>query len=356
MGIEVVASGGARASLLSRLTTELGAVRPPVMGVASAYLSAFGATELAGLIVSAASQECRLIAGIDGEITHPTSLKMALDHGWKVRIGAGGTGIFHPKIIVGGRDFAADGLITDPCCLYVGSGNITRGGLVANVECGIFTRDKEGMENYAVCFRDLWGSAQDLTRPLLRAYAAKFANRNRQRSARDLVFLGVADYPQQLGTPSGQLRSQPAPADSERAIETQDATVAWAGLQSFTGEFQFQIEFPRAAGEVLQGLVGDLGPRQRVQVECEDGATRSMTFRFYEDNSMFRLNVPNDVPGVVWARANKDGIAAISRGRVGGPPIRLRVLRPGRQMDEIVSKSVALGTWGKTTTRLYGWM
>jgi hypothetical protein len=297
-----------------------------------------------------------LIAGIDGEITHPTSLKMALDYGWKVRIGAGGSGIFHPKMIVGGSAFAADSLLTDPSCLYVGSGNVTRGGLTANVECGIFSTDRARLSDYAQCYRELWDSGRELTRALLDDYAAKFAKRNRTRSARDLVFLGVADQVQRVGSSAARLRAESPPPATQRAIDTDDANVAWTGLQSFTGEFQFQIEFPRAAGEVIQNLIRGLRPGARVQVECEDGVVRSMNFRYYQDNSMFRLNVPFEVPGVAWARANRDGIAVVTRGRGGGPTIRLQILRPGRQMDEIIGRSVALGTWGKTSTRLYGWM
>jgi hypothetical protein len=81
-----------------------------------------------------------------------------------------------------------------------------------------------------------------------------------------------------------------------------------------------------------------------------------MNFRFYSDNSMFRLNVPFEIPGVSWARTNRDGIAVVSRANHGAAIIRLQIIKPGRQMNDFVRKSVALGTWGKTPTRLYGWM
>ncbi len=93
-----------------------------------------------------------------------------------------------------------------------------------------------------------------------------------------------------------------------------------------------------------------------IPVECEDGVVRPMTFKFYDDNSMFRLNVPPVTPGVAWARANKDGIAVVSKIQGGSVPIRLRLLRPGADANEIAAKSFALGTWGKTTTRTYGWL
>jgi len=79
-----------------------------------------------------------------------------------------------------------------------------------------------------------------------------------------------------------------------------------------------------------------------------------MRYRYYRHNSMFRLNVPNDVPGVTWVRKNRQGITVIKRlGQAGA--FSLRILRPGAEADEIVQRSFLLGTWGKTLTRAYGW-
>jgi hypothetical protein len=80
-----------------------------------------------------------------------------------------------------------------------------------------------------------------------------------------------------------------------------------------------------------------------------------MQYRFYPDNSMFRLNVQNDVPGVQWARQHKDGVALVEQGPRGGAPISLRILQPGVEASDIIGRSVALGTWARTPTRLYGW-
>jgi len=233
---------------------------------------------------------------------------------------------------------------------------MTRGGLIANVECGIISREAADVAAYAEAFKTLWLNGERLTPDMLAAYGIKFAKRNRKRTAKDLAFLGVVDHPEQLTVSAVDLRAQAAPNDNERAIETTVATTAWAGLQSFTGEYQFQVEFPRAAGEVIQSIVGASSEDQKVLVDCEDGVPRLMNFHFYEQNSMFRLNIPFDVPFVEWARANHDGIAVVSEGRLPGPPLRLRIVKPGPQMDEVIRRSVALGTWGKTPTRLYGWM
>jgi len=127
-------------------------------------------------------------------------------------------------------------------------------------------------------------------------------------------------------------------------------------LESFTGEYRFQIEFPQAAGMIIQEMIGSHGGDGDVDVYCEDDrVVRRMTYRYYSDNGMFRLNIPNDVSGIPEARVNKIGLACVSRGPHGGAPLRLRILPRGEDEREIVDRSLALGTWGSTSTRLYGW-
>ena len=139
-----------------------------------------------------------------------------------------------------------------------------------NVECGIF-EDVGVLNNYSDIFGVMWRAGRELTPSLLREYAAKFEARNSRTKAHDLVYLGVTDNARQVRTSPSQLRKQSAPAASQRAIGTEVATVAWTGLQSFTGEYQFQIEYPRAAGEVVQKLAGNPRTGKQIAVECDDG-------------------------------------------------------------------------------------
>lgn len=80
-----------------------------------------------------------------------------------------------------------------------------------------------------------------------------------------------------------------------------------------------------------------------------------MTYRYYEDNAMYRLNVPQGAPGVQWARQHREGWAVVERSGLLGAPRRLRILPPGPEADEVIGRSVALGNWGKTRSCLYGW-
>jgi len=330
------------------------AMRPEVIGLASAFVSVQGVEKFSDLFSRVGSPRCRLVAGTDNAITHPTALSMAKELGWDVRLGSAATGIFHPKLLVGGRKFARKGRILDPSCLYVGSSNLTASGLERNLECGLFEQEGVYGDSASDAFATMWSSARLATNAALRSYAAAFAESSRRRSAAELRALGVADSTATLGARNERLKVR---SPRQSAFATAFAIGAWAGLQSFTGEYQFQVEFPQDAGQVIHRLIA--GCRRvggRVNVFCPaDEQTRQMKYYFYESNGMFRLNIPNDVPGVDWARLNRDGIALVESGPSGGDPLRLELLSPGAREAEVIAKSVALNTWGRTSTRAYGW-
>ena len=350
--VELSGIGGL--SLSKSLRKSLKESKPRVVGIASAFVSNQGVHELADIFRGCGQPECRLIAGTDNAITHPEALYAAREFGWKVRLGTAPHGIFHPKLVIAGQKVSRAGLIGNLSCMYVGSSNLTGGGLSRNVECGLIALAEDCPESASSVFAQLWGGARHGTDAELRNYAARFAESARRRAVSELEDLGVSDSVVTHLGPK-ELRKQPPP--SRPALRSDFAIAAWAGLQSSTGEYRFQVEFPKAAGTVVAQLVRD--QKQvggRVEVYChDDQTTRRMQYGFYAANSMFRLNIPNDVPGVTWARENKDGIAFIERGPQGGAPLRLRILKPGSDTREIVGRSVALGTWGRTNTRIYGW-
>jgi hypothetical protein len=328
--------------------------RPMVIGIAAAFVSIQGLNELIRVLRRCGMPQCRLVAGIDNAVTHPGALFAARDRGWPIRLGRSNTGIFHPKLLVGGQAFGPGGTVSGVCCVYVGSSNLTKGGLRTNVECGMVDEAADAISGASAIFGTLWEAAVPASDEQLRNYAATFAERARRRSVSQLVDLDINDSEPVLVEPN-ELRARRAPARG--SISAQFAVAAWAGLQSFTGEYRFQIEFPRDAGIVVRQLIGArAGPGGRLDVYCPaDGETRPMQYRYYEDNNMFRLNVPNETPGVEWARANRDGIAIVEQGPAGGAPLRLVVLMPGTETNDVVARSVALGTWGRTSTRVYGW-
>src|SRR5439155_3135258 len=124
---------------------------------------------------------CRLVAGIDDEITHPEALRRSVGWGWDVRIGHAPAGRFHPKLIVGGARFNQQGVMVEPSFFYVGSGNLTQPGLQTNTECAVIGRDAGMIAGADTTFAEFWRRAQPATPNAIRDYAARFAERSRAR-------------------------------------------------------------------------------------------------------------------------------------------------------------------------------
>lgn len=351
---QIALSGVGATDLLEHLRASLARAQPRVVGIAAAFVSTEGVRQLLEILRRSGGPACRLIAGTDNAVTHPEALYLARDQGWRVRLGRPLRGIFHPKLVVAGNRFAPNGVIQSLCCVYVGSSNLTIGGLKANVECGLIAVADSCLVSASEAFAELWTAAGPATDVELRHYAARFAERARHRKVSELVDLGINDS-QPLPSGPIDLRLQQPPF--RPALGTNFAVAAWTGLQSFTGEYRFQVEFPKSAGKIISQLIrAHVQADGRIDIYCpEDESTRPMQYRYYADNGMFRLNVPNDFPGVAWAREHKDGLAVIEQGPPGGAPLRLRLLKPGADASELVGRSAALGTWGKTSTRSYGW-
>ncbi len=351
----VVVTGVGGQTLAALIHKDLATSRPGALGVASAFVSVAGIREAIDMARRHGRPQCRLVAGISSAITHPEALYEALDAGWDLRLGEASQGIFHPKIIVGGARFNHAGKVVDPCFSYLGSGNLTYAGLKQNVECSLLSSGASCPNDTANAFAQLWHRGTSATSRRLKAYSKEFAERNRRRPVETLKALGIDDSARRPRSYKN-LRGDVPPPDRP-AVSHGVARSAWAGLESFTGEYRFQLEFPRAAGEVLRELIARRhGTEGSVPIYCGgDGKVRTMQYAYYTDNSMFRLNIPNDVPGIQKARIRRSGIALVESSSRRNAILELTILPPGQKTDQVVARSIALGTWGSTPTRSYGW-
>ena len=328
-------------------------VKPPVVGMAVAYVSVYGFNLVKKILHEGGVEEVRLVTDTKDGVTHPKALQSAVDSGWNVRVVGSSNRTFHPKLYVGGTEFGGSAGVADLSLVIAGSPNISLSGFRRNWECVFWSVAPHAVNSAGQAWRECWQAGVPATAERLSEYERAFARRNRSRKAEDLAALGVGDdLPAQVdGVPEQGV----APPKKElKAISEAAASVAWAGLQSFTGEFYLQVEFPKEAGLVLQRIVSDLAQGEIVPILCADGETRRFRFRFYERNGMFRLNVPNETPLVKWARKHKDGIALVEYNEANGG-LYFEILPPGERMEDVVGRSLALGTWGRTPTRLYGW-
>jgi len=339
--VKYVLSGYGESKLRDALLTGLRRQRPLVLCGASAYLSTFGASFLLKTQRDLGLQPGSFVAGLSGAVTHPNAIKALQGAGWNIRYDRAAAGTFHPKILLGGQSFASERGFQNVNFGYIGSANITKGGLLSNVEVGYLAEGNEAMQGLSDLFLRIWGQSRVMTTSKLASYEVEFSRRMQQRTARDLVDLGVATEDDLIG----RRRIGEAPA-----IESSASSSVWVGLQSFTGEHTFQVELPSMAGMALSGMLGT--SNGTVDITCTDGVTRKMRYAYYADNGMYRINIPNDVPFVSWARINRDGTLLISQDDSGN--FIMQILRDNSERAAR-GKSYALGTWGSTSTRQYGW-
>ena len=349
MSSQILATGLGGATLKAVLQEGLRRTKPNALGVAVAYVSVVGFDFIQHMVDRYEIKRLRLVTDTKDGVTHPTALATALDRGWDVRVVDRLPGTFHPKLYVGGGDFDEDAGVADISFVLVGSANLSSAALERNGECSQVRIAPTATSSAGAAWKECWVAGTNLTASRLAAYEKYFALRNRHRSPADLVTLGVTDEP--VPTKDGEpAKNVKPPRDAQKAISNTAASTAWAGLQSFTGDYNLQVEFPRDAGSVLSRLLGI--SEGTADFLCEDGRVRPFLFRYYTHNGMFRLNVHNDTPVASWARAHKRGIAVVESedGR-----LKFLIIRPGQRMIDVIGRSLALGTWGRTSTRLYGW-
>lgn len=316
---------------------------------ASAYVSRDGVRRLKSVFEEVGIQDCAAIFGLNGYVTEPAAIDDAKDLGWTLRLAGNRGPQFHPKIGLVGSNSPAP-YLKNSTAGYIGSANFTGGGLSNNIEVGLTTENSEIVDQLSGTAVELWEICTPVESVDLDQYSEQYAEIKR-RQPEDHQSVGLGEpLPTQENTNPADLQSNPP---NKPTFNPKHAKAAWAGLQSFTGDYTFQVEFPKTAGEVIYELVG--GPDEDVKVYCSDGETRLMKYDFYEDNGMFRLNIPNDVPGVQRARAEQQGIALVEEDSKSGARIKLEIVNDEKEATQFIRRAMKEGSWGKTSTRFYGW-
>ena len=330
-------------------------VKPPVVGMAVAYVSTSGFNLVKRILDEGGVGEVRLVTDTKDGVTHPKALQSALDSGWNVRVVNSLGSTFHPKLYVGAARFDDDAGVTDLSLAITGSPNLSRSGFMKNGECVFWSSAPHIRKSAAKAWLDCWNAGVPATTAVLQEYEKYFALRNRYRKPADLVALGISDRIPEKTDDGAPKKSVTPPKPEHKMISESAASVAWAGLQSFTAAYNLQVEFPKQAGLALLHIFENLPQDDSVDILCTDGKNRTFKYKFYEDNRMFRLNIPNSTPLVAWVREQKQGIAYVEYREMSGD-LYFEIVQPDQtKMMDIVDRSLALGTWGRTPTRLYGW-
>jgi HKD family nuclease len=312
---------------------------------ASAYVTQAGVNRIETLLDQHQIGTCVAVFGLDGTVTQPKAIESAIDLGWTLRLVEGGRHHFHPKIALTG-DSPPDPF-AEAYGGYIGSANFTQGGLISNIEAGLIVQERGIVNSLTDVAERIWELAEPVNNVDLDKYSSRYANAARKRPT---------DYqPPGVGS---SLTGEIDPEDESEppqysTYHPKHATVAWAGLESFTGEYSFQVEFPKTAGEVIRSLLG--ADEAEIGVLCSDDEVREMKYKFYEDNGMFRLNIPNEVTGVEQARRERSGIALVTESERKDASLQLEIINDEELVGEFVQRSKREGSWDETPTRLYGW-
>jgi hypothetical protein len=292
-------------------------------------------------------EDCNAVFGLDGVVTQPNAIEYAINLDWNLRFIESSDPHFHPKFAVamGSKpDYQLRGC-------YIGSANFTKGGLSENIEAGIFIRDEDIFSDLKSTVEDLWGVAEPVENVDLEAYSTQYAKSSRNQS--------TSSQPAGVGAAlTSEIETEDESDPPERpSYSPSYGSIAWVGLESFTGEARFQLEFPREPAEVLRSMIGS-GREEDVEVTvlCPNGERREMLYSWYDDNQMDRLNIPNDVEGIQQAREKESGLAIFRDSDHSEFSIELDIVHNKEEIEEIVERSKREGTWGETSTRLYGWM
>lgn len=302
---------------------------------AVAYVSYPGIKSLKRACDDGALKSVSLLTDIRDFVTHPRALMEAKNWGWRLRVSRRPS-TFHSKVLLFS---SAQSLNVKSAAktLLVGSNNLSNAGFSKNHETGVMLDGLNDL-NVGKFFSDIWDFGEKITRSELAEYEKRFRRVNKARSKATLEALGF---------------------DTEAVKNPQDAAISrelaegvWCGLETFTGGYRLQPEFPRKVADIVRAILPK-GSGQNIDVLCDDGEIRQMTFTFYQ-NFMWRLNVPNDVPGVDRVRAAHQGIALVEK-TAGSDTLRFSLVLDPKEIERIKGLSAAIGQIGKTPTRYYGW-
>lgn len=346
MSDEVFLSGLDGRETKSKLAQLLSESDAESLFFASAYVTQGGVSRIKTILEENQIETCVAVFGLDGTVTQPNAIESAIESDWILRLIEGGDSHFHPKIALAGGPPPEP--FSDVRGGYIGSANFTKGGLVSNIEAGLIVQDDTIIRDLQNISEEIWELAEPAENVDLETYADRYAKGARKRGT-DYQPAGVGASVTDEVDSGGDATPPEKPT-----YDYEHATVAWVGLESFTGEYKFQVEFPRKPAEVIKDILGT--DETEVSVRCSDGTVRVMEYKFYDDNSMFRLNIPNDVPGVEQAREEESGLAVVKENDEGGIPIELEILNDETEVQEFVQRSKREGAWDETRTRLYGWL
>ncbi|VVT09730.1 phospholipase D family protein [Erythrobacter sp. EC-HK427] len=230
------------------------------------------------------------LLGLDDAITQPSVLKLLWDREDSLLnvCSLGPRRRFHPKVF---RFWSSHN--AKRSALLLGSGNLTNHGLKRNAEAGALLLAQTN--NEAKQHRRAWNSlisfGENLSAERLAEYEVEYKRAKKSRSKTSkkskLAILG-----------DGELESKKDEPLAHNGVR-------WIDIRSAMANGR-EIEFPKAMTQYL-GLPAQGKAPVEVSLRGKAGDVVAATFKFREDNGMWRIHIPKEIPGSDRLRMKANG-------------------------------------------------
>lgn len=315
--------------------------------VSVAYMTVSGVRTLLPNLVEAPPTRSKWLVGLDDFVTQPGAIDVVSRiPGAVVRIASlRKFGLrFHPKVFIFQKTQNPRQTLS-----IIGSSNLTANALRGNAEANVLieTSEMSGVRAIENLWSELWRMGHEPSPRELnlykRRYEAAKAQRERHKS-------------------TSQLRSKQLILGSDEAeVDPAKAQVCWIECGYITAmgrEIELKAE---------QGLFFGLDPSGEAPRQFDFQVSSGETIRLrmkYQGNHMWRLQLTNGVPEVANGLRPKEKNGSLGRSpyvavierMMSSSTYHLRFVDlHSREFKRLVNRSKALGTFGQTSARMYGW-
>lgn len=211
-----------------------------------------------------------LFVGTDHGITDPSALKQISEDGINVRVMREYHGIFHPKVIwlQGSKRHV----------VWVGSNNLTRDGLLNNVEFALLARTREMPSALKRWSREIETASTKLSPKLLKSYESQRREFEKKRAR-----AGTATFTWKGRIEQKKKKTAPAAVDGSLIIEV---------MPRETGGEGRQLQLPVKAASNFFGVKG-VGSSKIISLREKGGAfSRQLTITLFGNNTV-RIVISN---------------------------------------------------------------
>lgn len=206
----------------------------------------------------------RLFVGTDHGITDPAAIKQIDEDGADARLVLEYHGVYHPKVIWLQGDKRH--------VVWVGSNNLTRDGLLNNVEFALLIQTQEAPTTLGQWARAIEDASVEVTSDLLRSYEAQ---RRQFEKGRAQAGVGTFTWEKRIQLP----KEPPSPA-------TEPGNLIVEVMPRETGGDGRQLQLPVKAAADFFGISG-VGSSRNIELRARgSSSTRSLTMTVFGNNTV----------------------------------------------------------------------